>query len=865
MRNRAVIWAVICFLLGHISAAMQDLSLWLLICSGIVILLLLLAISGIGSWKLIGLLLALFLFGALERYIVDSNNQSAVTAHLALASPVTEHRLHDQGEDLSIIGKGVIASEVEVDGNIVAFTFQVNDLHILEPQLTINEKEMFVVRLVLEQEEEVQQALAWRRGMKITLQGNISKPPTENNEGMFNYRDYLLKKGIHWLWRSKGSSSLQVIDGGWSYSQLLQYVDQARNRLAAPLDSLYNEAESGYLKGLIIGIRADLDPEQFRSFSKLGLTHILAISGLHVAVFMYILTLMLKWLRCSKELIITLLLFAVPCYVALTGASPSVLRAGMMAVLGLLAARAGKLKDGLNIIAIVAGLLVLCKPYLLHDISFQLSFIVTLGLIIGVPAMQKVMPQSPRWKWLVDSLTVTIVAQIVSFPLSIYYFNQFHLLSLLANLVLVPFISMIVMPLASFSLVLGHLSVAFAKPFSTIVHWCNEFSFVIVELLSKITRFHTIWASPSLLWILLWYGVWFYLFHYWRSKSSNANRVIDDLVTEPLEAVDELAVIYMPTRQGWWVTYHKTVIGLTVVLSMLVYCYFPQQLQTSATVSFLDVGQGDASLIRTPSGKMLLIDGGGTVQFGQQEEWKQRKDPFEVGKNVLLPLLMKRGVHNLDVVIITHLDSDHIGGLIEVVKHIPIKQIWWNGSYKPSSEAEQLFQLIVQKDIPLKVPLIGERISIDRYTHVDMLWPSSEQPKSIDNVSEQNEYSLVFLLTLYSTTLLYTGDINSETEEVIIHNHRLAVERAESVPLPQIQIMKAAHHGSRFSTDYSWLSYFQPNATVISAGRNNMYGHPHQDVLGRLIQYKSLVWRTDLQGEIQFIIGKKRSYYLNWN
>lgn len=852
MAKRPLLYAVLAFLLGHISIIFQDIALWLLITFALIIVLIIAGLRQACSRKLACLLLVLFLLGSVQRYTVDDYNTTALPLQL------------DQAD---VEASGIITSEVEIDGNMVRFTFQAKELFFPRQDLPIHESETFAVQLTLQEQSELEQASIWRRGLNIALQGTITIPAEANNKGMFDYRQYLQRKGIHWLWKSKGSSSLQIMDSNWHYSSLLHQIDLLRKRMAAPLDQLYNEVESGYLKGLILGIREDLDPEQFRSFSTLGLTHILAISGLHVAVFMYIVTTVLKWMRCSKEQIISLLLLAIPCYVAITGASPSVLRAGMMAMLGLLAARAGRLKDGLHIIAIVAALLVLWKPYLLHDVSFQLSFVVTLGLIVGVPAVQRLLPQTTRWKWLIDLFSVTVVAQIISFPLSIYYFNQFHLLSLAANFFLVPFISMIVMPLSSISLFIGHISLAAAKPISSIVHWCNELTFVIVEMLSKVNQLYTIWATPSIYWILLWYGIWFYLFTRWRriDRKPELSNSSDRSVTEPIDGYDELSIIYPQQQKSWLQANKPTWICLLLAGLLLVYGYAPQMLDRNATISFLDVGQGDASLIRTPTGKMLLIDGGGTIQFGQQEEWKQRRDPFEVGKKVLLPLLMKRGVHQLDAVIISHLDSDHIGGLIEIIKMIPVKEIWWNGSYKQSSEAEQLFQLIMEKGIALRTPIIGEQINIDRYTTIDVLWPLQQLPSAIYEEEQQNEQSLVFMLTLYKTTLLYTGDVGSSTEESIINEHRMRVEEARATPLPPIDIMKAAHHGSRYSTDYSWLSFVQPRTTVISAGRNNVYGHPHPDVLGRLSQYQSLVWRTDLQGEVQFIVDPKRSYYVKWN
>ncbi|MFC6332483.1 DNA internalization-related competence protein ComEC/Rec2 [Paenibacillus septentrionalis] len=850
IQKRPIIYLVIAFLLGHLAASMQKIDIWLLVLLALLMLLACTLLLKHCTASMLGLLLLLFIAGSAERYIVDQRNVTA---------------LPENWEGGSVQATGMIVSNVDIDGNSVKFTFQSSETVLHELDYTIYEKEVFMVHVTLQAEEELEQARLWTRGSAIQLAGDLSIPAEASNEGAFDYQLYLKRQGIHWLWKSSGSSNVEVIETSWHPIRLLHGVDVLREHLSAPFDRMFSPEESGFLKGLTLGIRSDLDPEQFRSFSTVGLTHILAISGLHVAVFMYMMTALLKMLRLSKERIISFLLLAIPCYIALTGASPSVLRAGMMAMIGLLAARAGRLKDGLHIISAVAGILILWDPYMIHNVSFQLSFIVTLGIMIGVPAFQSVLPSAKKWKWATDLLSITVVAQIISFPVTIYYFNQFHFLSLVANFFLVPFISMIIMPLALFVLFLGHVSIVIAKPISSIVHWCNELTFVIVKLLGEIEKLHTIWATPPIVWIMLWYATWIFIFYLWRTRgllSRNSAQAVSTEETEPIGVIDDM--IHLPQSTSWIKKHYRGVISFSVVLSLLLYAYMPQALDRTASVSFLDIGQGDASLIRTPTGKIILIDGGGTISFGEQEAWKQRRDPFEVGKKVLLPLLMKRGVHHIDLLVISHLDSDHIGGLYEVVNTIPIKEMWWNGSYNATDDAQKLFALVMEKNISLRTPLIGESIEIDRYTTIDMLWPLKQSPLQLQEVKKQNEQSIVFLLTIYQSTFLYTGDIGKETEEQIIDEFSERLKQGLVEPLPRIAVMKAAHHGSRYSTDYSWMSYMQPQTTVISAGRNNHYGHPHPDVLGRLAQYQSHVLRTDLQGEINFQVESNDLYYRKW-
>lgn len=180
------------------------------------------------------------------------------------------------------------------------------------------------------------------------------------------------------------------------------------------MDRLFQDRHSGYMKGLVIGIQDDLDPETFRQFSQLGLTHILAISGMHVAVYVAVLLFILRHCRVTRETALTVTLLLVPVYVLLSGAGPSIVRAGLMGMIALLAARLGMLKDGLNILAAAALIMLVWNPYLLLSVSFQLSFLVTAGLMVYVPLANPLMRRLPSW--LGSSISVTLIAQLVSFP-----------------------------------------------------------------------------------------------------------------------------------------------------------------------------------------------------------------------------------------------------------------------------------------------------------------------------------------------------------------------------------------------------------------------------------------------------------------
>ncbi|GLX69200.1 ComEC/Rec2 family competence protein [Paenibacillus glycanilyticus] len=655
---------------------------------------------------------------------------------------------------------------------------------------------------------------------------------------------------------------------------MLGRVDAARDWLGARMDQLYPADQSGYMKGLVLGIREDLDPEQFQQFSRLGLTHILAISGLHVAVFIYALGAVMRLLRMTRERILVALMMAVPLYVLLSGSSPSVVRAGLMAMLALLAARMDKLKDGLHLLAAAAVAMLVWNPYFLSDVGFQLSFAVTAGLILFVPPVRRAMPNWPRSKSLFDLLVVTVVAQAVSFPLTIYYFNQFHLLSIPANLILVPFISFIVMPIGAVALLFGLLWPLGGQLLAAVSVYANDWTFLFVEKLGEVEAVRSIWATPPVWWIAAWYMTLSVLCRLLPEAPSAALPADASEVTQPL--ADTAFGIAIHSEPIWELTEARKLpiwqsrlsgllLSLTAGAGLLLYAYYPDLLKRTAEVDVLDVGQGDSIYIRSPHGKRILVDGGGTLSFRKAgEEWKDRSDPFEVGKKVVVPLLMKRGVHAIDLLVLSHLDSDHIRGLQAVLESIPVKAIVWNGSLKSAEDAEKLLQTAVKKRIPLYRAEFGERWEVDEHTVLTVLWPPHTSGKEVPHIKEQNDDSVVLYMKLYESSFLLSGDISSKTEAAILARMQekpsaFAADEADD-EFKQVDVLKVAHHGSKYSTSEEWLRYWNPLQAAISVGATNTYGHPHPDVLKRLRSEGTDVLRTDKDGEIRYKVNRAGIY-----
>ncbi|QGQ95683.1 DNA internalization-related competence protein ComEC/Rec2 [Paenibacillus psychroresistens] len=757
----------------------------------------------------------------------------------------------ESNDEILLEMKGRITSSIVVDGDHVGFTIMASEVKYLETELNRSKKTQKVkesvqvsVRLLEQNEQET--AYTWQRGDDISLSGKLQIPAIARNFGGFDYRQYLRQQHIHWIFTLKGLDSVNSQSSfHWNRLQLLRYNDQFRGFLADKLDQLFPESQAGYMKSLLIGLRVDLDPQQFQQFSNLGLTHILAISGMQVAVFCAVVLWFLRKLRFTKETGLLIAIALLPFYVLFTGSSPSVVRAGLMAMIALYAVRRNWLKDALKLLCLVGGLMLVWNPYSLLDVSFQLSFTVTYGLIVGVPWVSQLLPQQ---KLINSTLSVTLVAQAVSFPLTIYYFNQFSLLSWLANIILVPFISFVVTPIGSIALILSLVNEPTAQVIAYLAIISNRFTFWLTDVMDSWNGFKLIWASPSIVWISFYYGF--------------VSLIIGCLI--------RWNSVRQARLQGVFIGFIQSSRGISLVIlcnlccfiGLLWYGYQPDLWRNKGQVQFIDVGQGDAILIHTPNNKFILVDGGGTLVFRKAgDDWKQRKNPYEVGKNTLVPLLKKRGVHHLDYLIATHEDADHIGGLQAVLEQIPVDNFIFNGTLKPNAGVEKLFKTALDLQIPLLAGNENLEIPIDATTKLHFLYPLTQKaasdnpnPTSFNGLTienNQNNYSLVFMLEMYNSRFLFTGDMEKSSENILLEHLEAQSESNESIP---IDVLKVAHHGSKTSTTEEWLNYWQPKLAAISVGGYNTYGHPTEEVLSRLAEHDVEVMRTDEEGEIQMTV-----------
>ncbi|MGZ9584976.1 DNA internalization-related competence protein ComEC/Rec2 [Paenibacillus marinisediminis] len=895
LKQRPIVVAACCWVIGIYLAVSMQVDHALLMMLGIFAFTPLLLKRGLITVRLTSVYFLLMAAALFSFTLYDSEQVTQLpTGIKAMGQAATEQSV-EGNPLLRGTATGRIHTTPERDGDRVQFQMEVYTWNAEnKAPVSLKESEMVLVQLKLSTERELEMLPAWQKGSQVQIAGELVQPAQATNFGAFNYRQYLKTKHIYWLLQTKGANSLSLMseEDQWRIGELPSWImiqlERLRIKAAEVYHALFPPHESSYLEGLVLGLRSGLDPEIEQTFAQLGLTHVLAISGLHVGVFTASCLLLLRPFRLTRETGLTIVICLVPIYVLFTGASPSVIRAGVMAMLSLIGLRQGWLKDGLHLLSAALLLMLWWEPYYALDVSFQLSFAVTAGLVIGVPPAVRLLPA--RWPvWLRSSIAVTVTAQIVSFPLTVYYFNQISSLSLITNFALVPFISLIVLPLASLILLLSLMSIDLAKPLAWLTSQCNEWTFSIMDWLAQIEGTTVIWPKVPLWWILAYYftlGMLLKVRLRWEEDTQFKTSAAENDDTAPL---DGFMLVPLRSKRRWGLR----ISGLLSLFACLLLMGYNYGQPANTIISIIDVGQGDCTLIRTASGRNLLIDGGGTISFAKPgDEWKQRRQPYEVGEDRLVPLLKQRGVRHLDAVIVTHGDTDHAGGLRAVLQHIPVDRVVMNGTWKDSVVLEELYQIALNKRIPIISWKKGDYWQLDKQTRLDVLFPvhsasadsNSLISTSLPELKNQNEATLVLLLSIAQNqgqnqsssqalphsepiTILFTGDIGIPEERAILQLENTNVADTESIEAVQqtmamlpkrIHMLKVAHHGSKSSSHLEWVERWRPVVSTISAGRGNRYGHPSPDALRRLEQAGSLIYRTDLDGEIQFKVMRNR-------
>lgn len=644
-------------------------------------------------------------------------------------------------------------------------------------------------------------------GDGIQLVGTLSEFHDYGNPGRMNTVMSNKAKGI--CGRAMISKYSLVIEPRQEKS-LSKLAEQVRKQYEAYMAQAMPKQDAAAIFAMLFGGYQGIRPELLEAFTVTGIVHILSVSGSHITLMAGTANIVGRFLHMSPRATAALATGVILFYSLLAGAIPPVIRSALMGILTLLALTAGRERDAQHILGLVALGLLLYSPLWLFDISFQLSFGATAGLLyLAPPLRERLRKKLPVF--VADSLAVTIGAQLSVLPIIAWYFNVLSLSSLLANLVIAPIVEWIIVA----GLLAGLLA--------SLVPMAGKVVFLLASVVLGLVYELSRWVAalpgsqiymPTFSW---WGGILYYMGLGWFVIGDEHRKRLMSCVGMGRKLRD---------LKGW------QAISLLGMLAMVFCCWQILGNNKEMQVHFIDVGQGDSALIITPHGRAFMVDTGGV-----------REGSYDIGSRVDVPYLLHYGVQKLDYIFLTHAHDDHAGGVKGILTKIPVGAI--GIGHEGAGDYLQAFGTgEIGKIKKLLVPLQeGSSIELDG-VRIDMLYsPESKKVQESQLQATGNEFSNLIRVSYGEASFLFTGDLVAEQEQQVLANGTNVAST----------VLKVGHHGSRTSSSQEFLTAVNPGWAVISCGYNNSFGHPHKEILNRLTSCtKAEILRTDQQGAIVF-------------
>ncbi len=651
-------------------------------------------------------------------------------------------------------------------------------------------------------------------GDRVRVLVRLRRPPARHNPGGGDPRRRLLRQGVAYTATVPHCREVLVEPAAGGGPR--RAAERARAAVAAFIDSRPAPADRrSLLAALTIGEAGGIEPELRRAFSRAGLAHLLAVSGLHLAfVALGFYWLLVHGLACSqrlgnrldvRRLAAGLVVPAVGFYVLLAGARLPSVRAGVAVGCFLVAAMVQRRIEPLQSLAAAALLVLGLWPQSLFDISFQLSFAAVAGLLLlappladalRVPWRRAEMPGGLLARVRVHALQlllISAVAAAATAPLVAAHFHQVSLLGLVANLIAVPLAAWLLVPLGLMAALLLVPWPAAAGAVMDLALWVSGGLIALAEQLARLPVGHWTTAGPDRLQLLAWYGGLLALAGWRRWRAAR------------------------------WLAAAAAAVLLVSWTAGALAPRFRDRLELVA----LDVGQGESLLLRLPGGREVLIDGGGAF-----------RSDFDVGRHVVAPALWAQGVDELEAVVVSHRHPDHVGGLPAVVELFAPRQVWTPAPLAGCETSAPLAAAVAEADVDIRQLAAGDLVHDSDGVRIDVLWPGPGATGL-----EENERSLVLRVRHDDNTLLLTGDLDRRGEAALL----------ESGVNLRADVLKVGHHGSRYGTSEAFLQRVRPQEALISAGAGNRYNLPHPSLLQRLERAGVRVWRTDRHGAIRVV------------
>lgn len=641
--------------------------------------------------------------------------------------------------------------ETEITGKIKEFSLNGDKL-----KMVISAKEDVIATYYLTSKEEKDSILDnIGIGKTIVLEGSFSKPLNNTVPNNFNYRKYLYREKIFYLFTAE---SYEVKNDNNLLNKLKDYL----------IKRAYNLENSDYLLVLVLGDKSLISNAEYNLYQTNGTSHLLAISGSHISVLLVIFNFFLKKLKSiSKLLILSLILLF---FSFVTGFQVAVSRAVIFFILNTINKILKLNYSNLTILIITACVILILNPFAIYNLGFIYSFAVCGGIIYNQDKL--------KGNYLKTLLRVSFISFLFSMPISAYINYEINIMSILINMIFVPWISIIVFPLAIITYIMPILNPIFSFTL-TITSFLNE-------LLAKVQIFINIPKISLFIVIILF--------------------------------------IFIILSKRHWQSY-------IIIFLIIAFIKVLPKLDNNFYIYYLDVGQGDSSLLITPRHKkVIMIDTGGVISY-PKEDWAKGSKDYNLSDNPI-KFLKSLGITQIDYMIITHGDYDHLKEAINIVDQMHIKNVILNNDNLNDLELTTIKKL-EEKSIPYyqNVPSLNIGVTTLYFLNDEIY----------DN---ENDSSLVVYFNYLGNKALFMGDASVKVEEDILNKYNLNA----------ITLLKVGHHGSNTSSNSSFINALNPKYSIISAGRNNRYNHPHNETLENL--KKSIIYRTDISGTIKVTLKK---------
>ena len=627
-----------------------------------------------------------------------------------------------------------------------------------------------------------------KKGEIIHIQGELVLPELSRNTGGFNYRRYLNSQKIY---GSIFVDKYYIRD--INNFNLIYYL---QDEIYMSLSRLFPKDEMGLILGMMIGETKDISEDVMNSFRETGITHLVAVSGSNVMYVLVLVQFLFNKVIGKKNTYFVSIIFLI-IFMLVSGASSSVIRATIMAILTIVANIFYLKSDTISNISLSALILMIINPLIIYDVGFVLSFGGTIGIVLLSGDFEKIFLKFGK---ISDTLSVTCSAQIILAPIMMYYFNTFSILSILTNLIVVP-ISGSITILGFIVFVISKIYFPLARILANCLYTLASFTIWVSQIFSKVP-FSTIKVfTPNIVEIIFFYFIIFYLIGRFKIKTDRYN-FISPNASKNFKKRMKISIVLI----------------ILLVSIELIYYNFPKNY---IDIRCIDVGQGDAILVKTNKNKNILIDGGGSMTY-------------DVGENILVPYLLDMRTTHIDAIFSSHSDEDHLNGILSAIENFSVGKIF---IAKNAYGYDELYKLAKAKSIEICEVTKDDVIKID-----DAIFKIIAPDRSIDD-KDVNAYSLVFKLIYGDRSMLFTGDINQDTE--------LKLQNVKS------DILKVAHHGSNTSSGLAFLYKVKPKVSIIQVGKNNKYGHPNEEVLKRLKKFSDIYTTADW-GEIKIRMYKNK-------